>query len=240
MKDIEELITNSKKYENTIIQKRFKSKKNTVCSVLLNNKPCVIKWYAPGYKKNMQNEYTILKKGHNQLNIPTIIEKDTEHNVLVLNYLRGDNLCDLLHYEKTTLDEKKRVLACLAEWYANFHHFFNTNSTYSIHGDSILRNFLYADTMYGVDFEESRVGERQEDIAGIAVSLLTTYPMFTKEKFYLCRCFISHYEKAFGEKVVLISKDISYKLLNNIQYRPDDEQLFTSFVKHIRKYGLYF
>ena len=37
MKDIEELIKNNKKYKNTVIQKRFTSKKNTVCYVILND-----------------------------------------------------------------------------------------------------------------------------------------------------------------------------------------------------------
>lgn len=239
MKDIQELIINSEKYNHVVIQKRFQSKKNTVCYVLLNNKPCVVKWYAPGFKKNMQTESKILKKGHNQLCIPTLIENDEKHNVLILGYIPGDNLCDVLHDQSTLLDEKKRLLALVAQWYAAFHKLFKTDTSYYIHGDSILRNFVYGDRLYGVDFEESRIGERQEDIAGIATSLLTTHPMFTKEKFLLCRHFISQYEQAFGQKVSLISKDISYKLLEKIQYRPDDEQLFTSYVNHIRKYGLY-
>ena len=58
MKDIEELIKNNKKYKNVVIQKRFISKKNTVCYVILNGKPRVLKWFAPGFKKtwkqNMQ------------------------------------------------------------------------------------------------------------------------------------------------------------------------------------------
>ena len=102
MKDIEELIENSKKYKNAVIQKRFISKKNTVCYVILNNKPRVLKWFAPGFKKNVETEYAILKKGASKLNIPTPLEKDEKNNVISMSYIIGENLCDMINDEKTT------------------------------------------------------------------------------------------------------------------------------------------
>ncbi|MFO7677712.1 MAG: hypothetical protein R6V50_04955 [Thermoplasmatota archaeon] len=240
MKEIEELIKKSSKYGKLIVQRRFKSKKNTVCYVLINNKACVIKWYAPAFRKNMEKEFKVLSEGCQHISMPMVFQKDTDNNVLLLNYISGENLCDVLHNEQTRSEDKKQLMTLLAEWYARFHLFFKTEDNYRIHGDSILRNFIVSDCIWGVDFEESRLGDRKEDIAGIAASLLTTDPMFTKEKFLLCRHYISEYEKAFGTKVHQISTDISYVLLQKIQYRPDDEQIIRSFVEQIRKNGLYF
>ncbi|GAH05341.1 unnamed protein product, partial [marine sediment metagenome] len=46
--------------------------------MILNGKPRVLKWFAPGFKKNMETEYTVLKKGAFKLNIPAPLEKDGE------------------------------------------------------------------------------------------------------------------------------------------------------------------
>ena len=51
---IEDLLNNVEKYKNTIIQKRYKSKKNIVAYVILNGKPRLIKWFFPGYKKKLK------------------------------------------------------------------------------------------------------------------------------------------------------------------------------------------
>ena len=47
MKEIEELISNSDKYKNITIQKKFDSKKNTVTYVTIDDKPRVLKWFRP-------------------------------------------------------------------------------------------------------------------------------------------------------------------------------------------------
>ena len=59
MFEIEELIGNVEKYKNIVIQKNFSSKKNTVCYAIYNKKSAVLKWFAPGFRKNMNNEYYI-------------------------------------------------------------------------------------------------------------------------------------------------------------------------------------
>ena len=122
MKDIEELIKNSKKYKNMLIQKRFESKKNTVGYVILNDKPRVLKWYAPGFKKNMEAEYAILKKGSSKLNMPTPLEKDENYNVITMSYIIGENLCDVINNENTSNSEKQRLILLLAEWFSKFHN----------------------------------------------------------------------------------------------------------------------
>jgi len=238
MKDIEELIKNNKKYKNVVIQKRFTSKKNTVCYVILNGKPRVLKWFAPGFKKNMETEHIILKKGASKLNIPTPLEKDGENNVLEMGYIIGENLCDVINDEKTTTTEKQRLMHLLAEWFSEFHTYFKEAEKFYIRGDSILRNFILTDRIWGVDFEESRYGKPIEDIASMCASILSTDPLFTDEKFQLCRIFMDSYEKSVKWNLNDIDNEIAYALLEKIQWRPDKEEVLREFAQKIRKKGL--
>ncbi|HWR63290.1 MAG TPA: hypothetical protein VN365_02680, partial [Candidatus Thermoplasmatota archaeon] len=126
MRDIQWLIDNVERYKNAIVQKRFKSKKNTVAYVVLNSQPRIFKWFVPGLKQNMENEYTFLKKGFSTLPIPSPIDKDTENNVLVMSYILGQNVCDLLNDSQTVFEEKEKSVHLLADWFVQFHTFFKT------------------------------------------------------------------------------------------------------------------
>lgn len=238
MKDIKELVKNNKKYKKATIQQDFKSKKNTVAYVTLNDKPRVLKLFVPGLKKNMKNEYSILKKGSSKLNIPTPFELDEENNVLILNYIIGENLCDLVNDKKTSTSEKERLMILLAKWFEKFHSHFKDEDEFFIRGDSNLRNFIFNDRIWGVDFEEARTGKPVEDIAGICSSILSTDPMFTSEKFYLCKKFIESYGKSAPWAVNNINDEVAYALLENIQYRPEQEEILRKYSKKIRQKGL--
>ena len=238
MRTIEELADSVKKYKNTVIQKNFKSKKNTVAYVTLKDKPRVLKWFVPGYKRQMKNEQEILKKGASKLNIPTIHEIDEENNVLIMNYIIGENLCDIINDEKTSTNEKQNLMILLADWFIDFHNFFKKDDQFLIRGDSSLRNFIFTDRIWGVDFEESRIGKPVEDIAGMCASILSTEPMFNSEKFTLCNKFIENYLTLAPGRIEDVDKDISYSLLQKIQWRPNDEEILRKYSKLIRKKGI--
>ena len=238
MENIEELVQNVKKYKKAIIQDKLESKKNTVAYVTIDSKPRILKWFVPGLITQMRIEYNILKKGSSKLNIPSVYEMDEENNVLVMSYIIGENLCDLVNDEKTTISEKKRLMVLLAEWFVNFHNHFKTEDQFRIRGDSTLRNFILTDRIWGVDFEESRFGKIIEDIAGMCASILTTDPMFTSEKFQLCEIFIDSYTKLAPGRIVKINDEIAYALLEKIQWRPDDEETLRRNSKLIKEKGL--
>jgi tRNA A-37 threonylcarbamoyl transferase component Bud32 len=238
MRTIEELANSVKKYKDTVIQKNFKSKKNTVAYVTLKNKPRVLKWFVPGFKRQMKTEQEILEKGASKLNIPTIHEIDKENNVLIMNYIIGENLCDIINSEETSKNEKQNLMILLADWYNDFHNFFKKDYQFLIRGDSALRNFIFSDRIWGVDFEESRIGRPLEDIGGMCASILTTDPMFTKEKLQLCKKFIDSYiEKAPG-RIININDEISYKILEKIQFRPEREETLREYSKIIKEEGI--
>jgi tRNA A-37 threonylcarbamoyl transferase component Bud32 len=238
MREIEELVKNKEKYKDALIQKRFDSKKNTVVYVTIDNKPRILKWYVPGLKRNMETEYSVLTKGFPKISIPSPLEKDEENNVIIMSYITGKNLCDVINDPSTSINQKKKTVCMLAEWFAAFHEHFKTDNGFHIRGDSSLRNFILKDGIWGVDFEESRIGKPVEDVAGLCASILSTDPMFTTEKFQLCKTFLDAYRKSAKWPLEKINDEISYALLERIQWRPEDEDYLRKYAKNIRKNGL--
>ncbi len=238
MRKIEELVKSSKKYKKSIVQKELKSKKNTVAYVTIDNNPRVLKWFVPGLKRQMNIEYSILKKGSKKLNIPAALEMDEKNNVLITNYINGENLCDIINNEDVKQVEKQRIVSLLADWFNDFHNFFKKDKEYTIRGDSTLRNFVLTDKIWGLDFEESRMGKPVEDLAGICASILSTEPMFTKEKFTLCKILLDRYNELAPGRVINVNDEIAYALLENIQWRPADEEILRRQSKKIRKQGI--
>ena len=238
MRNIEDLVNTTEKYKKSVIQQELKSKKNTVAYVTIDNKPRILKWFVPGFKRQMNVEYTILKKGSEELNIPAVFEMDEKNNVLVTKYINGINLCDILNNKDIKQVEKQRLMSLLAEWFNDFHNFFKKDKEFIIRGDSSLRNFILTDKVWGLDFEESRNGRPVEDLAGICASILTTDPMFTKEKFTLCKILLDRYNELAPGRITNVSDEIAYALLENIQWRPADEEVLRKQSKKIKEHGI--
>jgi tRNA A-37 threonylcarbamoyl transferase component Bud32 len=240
MREIQDLFGKVERYKTVVLQRCFPSKKNTVTYVTLDGQPRVLKWFVPGLKQNMENEYTILKKGCSTLSIPHPYEKDAENNVLVLSYIPGENIYDVISDPQRRLEEKQDIIRRLADWVVHFHTFFRTETGFRLRGDATLRNFiLNKGQIWGVDFEESRIGSPVEDPATLCVSLLTTDPMFTDEKFQLCQDFLDAYRKAAAWSIENVAAEISYAMLERIQWRPQDEKVLRSYAAKIRSKGLH-
>ena len=239
MRDIQKLIENVEKYKTVTLQKRFESKKNTVAYVILNGQPRILKWFVPGLKQNMEIEYSVLKKGFSNLSMPSPFEKDSENNVVVMSYIMGENICDIVNNPQKILEEKIKVVHLLANWFAKFHTFFKSEDGFRLRGDANLKNFILSrGHIWGVDFEESRIGKPSEDLATLCVSLLSTDPMFTDEKFQFCQIFLDTYRKSVKWDVEHLNADISYALLERIQWRSSDEEILRKYANKIRNKGL--
>ena len=238
MRNIEDLVNTTEKYKKSVVQQKLKSKKNTVAYVTIDNNPRILKWFVPGLKRQMNVEYSILKKGSTELNIPAVFEMDEKNNVLVTKYINGENLCDIINNEDINQVEKQRLMSLLADWFNDFHNFFKKDKDYTIRGDSTLRNFILTDKIWGLDFEESRIGRPVEDLAGICASILTTDPMFTKEKFTLCKILLDRYNELAPDRINNVNDEIAYALLENIQWRPEDEEILRKQSNKIKQYGI--
>jgi len=239
MRDIQELIKNVEKYKTAALQKRFESKKNTVAYVVHNGQPRIFKWFVPGLKRKMEIEYSILKKGFADLSMPSPFEKDSENNVLVMSYIMGENVCDIINDPQRTLQEKTEVVHILADWFVNFHTFFKSEDGFRLRGDANLKNFILSKGhIWGVDFEESRIGKPSEDLSTLCASLLSTNPMFTDDKFELCQILLNSYRKSVQWVLEQLNAEISYALLERIQWRLNDEEILRKYATKIRNEGL--
>lgn len=234
MNKIKELIKNNEKYKQIVIQKRLTSKKNEAYLVKFNGKSCILKFFTTTLKKTIEMEYSILNIGSSKLNIPAPVKLDVENNVILISYINGVNLCDVINNKKTKSFEKQRIMHLLAKWLFNFHTFFQKSDKILIRGDSILRNFILTDRMWGVDFEESRYGQPMDDIACMCASILSTNPIFTDEKFILSSLLISNYEKLMHQELYDINNQISSALLENIQWRKNEKENIRKFADKIR------
>ena len=241
MRDITDLITTAERYKDVQIQKRFKSKKNTVAYVLIQGSPRVLKWYVPGLKTNMETEAYILGHSTAATRIPALLDKDTDNNVLILGYIQGTNLADALTDTLRTHQEKRHLISILAQWLATFHDAFKTQDSFRLRGDPSLRNFILKDdtTIWGVDFEESHAGNPVDDAAGLCASILTTDPMFTTEKYDLARHLLASYRSLVSWPVDNTSHAVAYAILERIQWRPTQEHDLRTAATHIKKHGLH-
>ncbi|MDG6218872.1 MAG: phosphotransferase [Candidatus Thermoplasmatota archaeon] len=201
MKTIQTLFSTIEQIQTIKVVKTFQSKKHTVSFITINKKPFVLKWYQPGFKKNMLCEYQILSNSSINFAKPIVFEKNEKYQFLLLEYIKGTNLCDILNMNEIQLDEKIHIIHLLAHWFAQFHQHFQTEKETLLHGDAHIRNFLYANKIFGLDFEETHPGLPIEDLADVSASILTTNPQFTKEKKQLQQQFIQYYEHLTNKKI---------------------------------------
>ncbi len=225
MSSLQEILENIKKYEAAVVQREFKSKKHTVGLVLFKGKIQVFKRYLPEYFSNMMQEYMILSESSSSVTKPTVLKKDDVHHLLILSYIPGENLCDMMNDPSITFEEKQRLVKLLAQWFVCFHSYFKNHHGCVIRGDSNLRNFLFNDKIWGVDFEESRSGKPEEDISQLCVSLLTTDPVFTNEKFDLAQLFIREYEQESSRNLEDINRYIGCVLDDLMMRRAADKNV---------------
>jgi len=205
---------------NHFIFSQFQSKKNTVISLTFNRKTeslpkeVVIKIFR---NDNADTEYDTLKQLYEQeILVPNIIFYKKPY--LILEKIEGINLCDFINdrlSEVADLDildtnTKKELLMCidgLANWLSKLHINNIIEDKEHSHtkvlnkGDTRLRDFIYNPSdnkIFGLDFEDSYVGNHIDDIAWICCSLLDTNPgifekNYPKSKIELINLFLKSY-----------------------------------------------
>lgn len=171
---------------------RLPSRRNEVYKITGSISPesapsaLVVKFYKqPG----IAHETSILQEAHqHNLHVPYIIGSTAD--VLALEYIDAPNLCDLI-----TLNPDIIFGRMLASWLAKFHTTFSReDNQVLVKGDARIRNFLVQqDHLVGVDFEESHANFYHEDLAVTCASILDTTPLFSKEKFKLCKELLDQY-----------------------------------------------
>ena len=215
-----------------VIKKTFKSKKNKVKLVLMEKSLIVMKQFNS--KNMLEGEYKILRRGCERLNIPKPLGINIEGKTLFMSYIPSKNLCDVINSSSVPLKVKNECMEKLASWLVDFHSYFKSSEGVMIRGDSILRNFILDEenNIWGLDFEESRYGMPEEDIAGICSSVLDTNPMFTNWKVELCKRFIDAYKSLSGWEVKNVNK-LVFKALMEKAGRRKNGFVLIKFAKSI-------
>lgn len=142
---------------------RLRSRKNKVYVVSRDTTTLILKVYDPEFASNSATEILVLRKASETgLAVPRLVDF-REGQSLVMEYIRGVNLCDLVNdeivlspsdLERTARPADEAAIAEaaatrtpslpsipleLAKWFVDFH-----TATGMLRGDSILRNFIMA------------------------------------------------------------------------------------------------
>jgi tRNA A-37 threonylcarbamoyl transferase component Bud32 len=218
MTSIEQILSKNNELSNAKIIRMLKSKKNTVYLITLNGKRCVLKKYSQDSKESITNELNLLSFSKDYYRTPEILSFDLDQRFILMTYIAGENICDLINSDSIPIEKKTHIIQSLAVWFFHFHksHYHNEKSL--IHGDATLRNFIYNTTVVGLDFEESHIANPIVDIANICASILTTNPQYTSEKKELQHHFIQTYEKYSNLKMDKIENEIK-KAISTVQKR---------------------
>ena len=204
--------------------------------VLMENSLIIMKQFNS--KNMLEREYNILKEGCERLNIPKPLGINIEDKTLFMSYIPGENLCDVINSFSVPLRVKKECVEKLASWLVEFHSYFKSSKGVMIRGDSILRNFILDEenNIWGLDFEESRYGMPEEDLAGICSSVLDTNPMFTNWKIELCKRFIDAYKSLSEWEIKNVNK-LVFKVLMEKASRRKNGFVLIKFAKSIENLG---
>lgn len=215
MDSLTTLFSKSQYLRNAEVKQVLKSKKHRVYLINIDKKEMVLKWYQQGYQRNMIKECEILTEKSTPYPKPFVIRKNEKEGFLLMSYINGENICDLINNPRFCFHRKILLIQHLSHWFTQFHDYHQSKKETLVHGDAHLRNFIATPKgiIYGLDFEETFRGDFMIDIADFCASILTTNPMFTEEKHKLVDTFIQHY----GELTSYKLKDIEKKINQSVQ-----------------------
>ncbi|SFR57609.1 BUD32 family EKC/KEOPS complex subunit [Anaeromicropila populeti] len=167
--------------------KKFISKKNHVSLHKYTDeggKQYVVKRFhnADSYQAELEMYRCLIHCQQNeagsQLNYPNLLDYDDSKLSLCLEYIKGNNVLELLEYyeSRSFVKEAAKVLIQVLQWLEQFY------STIGIDGDEVLgdvnlRNFIYAENkIFGIDFEDARSGCRHIEMLEVLARYLLYNP----------------------------------------------------------------
>lgn len=174
--------------ESIQIQKKFYSSKNDVIWLRTYNKSgekknVVVKQYKHS-NWNCNKEASLLRhlRG-NGLAVPEVYFKS--NNTIVMEHIPGETLCDRLlvleNGQGEFLRERDMIIDTLIQWVADFHRAMKLwNKRDYTKGDMALGNFIWGKSLYGIDFENSKKGIIERDVARLMVEIWTCTPQVTQ------------------------------------------------------------
>ena len=159
---------------NYLVVKKFYSKKNNVFLSELAENKVVVKIFVD--KNNYKNELDVYGKLENDINCAKVI--NFADNTIVYEYIQGNTLLQMLDNESIDAEIVNKLLRWMKVFY---------DKTGLILYDAHLKNFIYNDEIYGIDFEQAVKGEKEYDIASLILFTVTYRPMFTLYKIRIAK-----------------------------------------------------
>lgn len=191
------------------------SRKNRVWIIETNVRPVVVKRFLTG---KCGNEFELLLRARNaRLDTPLPLAKSGDY--LVSEFVPGET-CDVLINQMFSATASEGI----GQWLARFHAGLGDGGRYWIMSDAVPANFvLSGEDIYGLDLEDSSIGDPLEDVGRMAASMLDTDPLFTPLKFDLCRRMIRSYER---QSHVDIIEDVRPFIAKHLQLDAKSRPLF--------------
>lgn len=171
---------------------------NRVWLVETDVRPVVIKRSLSG-KCGVEFE-ALLQARLAGLAVPYPLAKEGDY--LVTEYVPGEN-CEILIHKMFSSSAAEG----LGRWLAEFHLRMSSGGTSRIMRDAVPSNFVMSGgTVYGLDLEDSGLGDPMDDVGKMGASIIGNEPYFTPIKFDLCLKMLRSYGAKLGVGVVDTSR----------------------------------
>jgi tRNA A-37 threonylcarbamoyl transferase component Bud32 len=198
----------------------------------------VIKYYPPEFIERLDHEYSILKDSRDlDIQVPEVYEKSSTS--IIMEYIPGEVLVDTLNRSENSLEDKKKQVELLTNWFLKFHISFRKAGKSLLRSDCTLRNFILGKKlMWGLDFEEAEWGDPARDLGAVCAAILDTDPMFIDWKVDLCENMIDRYRSSVDWNIDDIETEIAAALKDKVQWRPQHADILTKMADKIENDGL--
>ena len=204
------------------------SRVNRVWIVETDVHPVVVKRFLSG-KCGKEFESLVLARNAG-MTVPYPLASHGDY--LVMEYLSGDG-CEILMNKMFSSQAAEGI----GTWLATFHKRLSTDLGTRVRGDAVLSNCLVSEgAVYGIDLEDSAIGDPMDDIGQMGASILGSEPYFTPIKFDLCKRMLRAYERATGMDIIESSRRyISKHLQLDARQKPLFRRTLVKAAKSIEK-----
>lgn len=213
----------------TIHRIRFvPSRKNRVWIVETDVRPVVVKRFLTG---KCSNEFEMMVRARNA-GLETPLPLAMSDDCLVNEYVPGE-ACDLMINHMFSVAASEGI----GRWLARFHGRFAEGGRCWIMSDAVPENFiLNGEEVFGLDLEDSRIGDRMDDVGRMAASMLDSDPLFVPLKFDLCHHMIRSYERESHLDVMeQVRPFISKHIQSDAKNRPLFRRVLVAAAKSLEK-----
>lgn len=206
------------------VEKKFISRKNSVFLVKAGGpgaeeRYLVCKKYSCPERMPGEAEMLRLLK-EKGVSVPQIY--GTGRDYILMEYLEGtlllDRYCRLESSDGPDCgspgEPASRLLRDLCRWFKGFYQASREIAGRQlIMGDVNFRNFIVREKIYGIDLEECREGEIEEDVGSLCAYALTYTPSFTLWKMALVREMLRLFAAELGLDQEFLKREVKKELL---------------------------